>query len=509
MTLRSLAGPSAIVLLMTSTSLWADVTPEQVWQGWQDATTAMGNTVKAESTTRNGDTLVVTNISVGDASGGNLTIETISFTDNGDGTVGIELPDTYPITLTLPAAAGDAASTSTELLIDVAMPDATITASGVPEAINYKTDAPTLTLKLNAVNGASAEALNATAEAKLTGLAASSTVQTGTLQTYGQDFSLKSAEITAKGSDPSTGSTFDMTANLADLISKVTFSVPTDIGMTDTAGMLAKGLNLAGSFGFGATSFDVNASDAGKPTQILGGIASGSLNLTVDASKFDYATDTKGVTFKVASPDIPVADASISYGEAGFHLLLPVAKSDKPADFAFLLNLSDLSLSEDIWAQFDPSKGLSHAPATLVLDAKGKATMLQDLMADATEMGMGASGMSEMATPALLNALDLSNVTLKAAGAKVTAQGALTFDNADTTTFSGLPAPTGKIDIKALGVNALIDTLVKMGMVPQDQAMQGRMVLAMFANTSATADEMTSTLEFKDKHFFANGQQLQ
>jgi hypothetical protein len=48
-----------------------------------------------------------------------------------------------------------------------------------------------------------------------------------------------------------------------------------------------------------------------------------------------------------------------------------------------------------------------------------------------------------------------------------------------------------------------------MGLVPQDQADQGRMMVAMFANTSATADEMTSTLEFKDKHFFANGQQLQ
>jgi len=72
-----------------------------------------------------------------------------------------------------------------------------------------------------------------------------------------------------------------------------------------------------------------------------------------------------------------------------------------------------------------------------------------------------------------------------------------------------MPLPTGKIDIKATGVNALIDKLVSMGLVPQDQAMQGRMMLSMFANSSATNDEITSTLEFKDKHFFANGQQLQ
>jgi hypothetical protein len=39
--------------------------------------------------------------------------------------------------------------------------------------------------------------------------------------------------------------------------------------------------------------------------------------------------------------------------------------------------------------------------------------------------------------------------------------------------------------------------------------MGARMMMSMFANPGAAADELTSTLEFKDKHFFANGQQLQ
>ena len=57
--------------------------------------------------------------------------------------------------------------------------------------------------------------------------------------------------------------------------------------------------------------------------------------------------------------------------------------------------------------------------------------------------------------------------------AELTAQGNFTFDNSDLTTFAGIPAPTGKIDVKATGVNALLDTLVAMGLVPQDQADQG------------------------------------
>ena len=152
----------------------------------------------------------------------------------------------------------------------------------------------------------------------------------------------------------------------------------------------------------------------------------------------------------------------------------------------------------------DPKAALPHGPTSLIIDTKGRVTLTRDLTADASALEAGQTD-----RPGVLNALDLSQFNLKALGAEVQAQGAFTFDNSDLTTFSGVPLPTGKLDIKATGVNALLDTLVKMGLVPPDQAMQGRMMLAMFANTSTSADEMTSALEFKDKHFFANGQQLQ
>jgi hypothetical protein len=43
----------------------------------------------------------------------------------------------------------------------------------------------------------------------------------------------------------------------------------------------------------------------------------------------------------------------------------------------------------------------------------------------------------------------------------------------------------------------------------EEDATGARMMVAMFANPGAGEDELTSTLEFKDKHFFANGQQIQ
>ena len=62
--------------------------------------------------------------------------------------------------------------------------------------------------------------------------------------------------------------------------------------------------------------------------------------------------------------------------------------------------------------------------------------------------------------------------------------------------------------IRLTGGNTLMDKLVTMGLLSQDDVMGARMMLSMFANQTGE-DELTSTLEFKDKHFFANGQQLQ
>jgi hypothetical protein len=505
MTIRTLAGTSALVLLMSSTALLADVTPEQVWQGWQDAVTGMGNKVTVESATRDGNALVVTNITLGDPATSTVSLETISFEDNGDGTVGVVLPDAFPIKIHNAAAAGDATGKPTDIEFTVTAAGTTITASGTPEAISYKTDAPSVAVNLNTIDGASAEEKSAQFELVAQGVASTYGVTTGDLISLTEDLAAKSIALTVKGKNDTDGSSGDVKASLADLTSKWDIKAPKDMGKGQLTDALAAGFSVAGSFGFGTTSFDLNSVDtAGKSTQVTGGLASASLGLTMNASTFDYATDSKGAAFKVVSPDVPIPDASFSYGQAGLHLVMPVAKSDTPADFSFVVNLIDLAPSEAIWSMADPANALKHDPATLIIDTKGKATMTRDIFADAAALEGGST-----AAPGLLNALDLTNINLKALGAEIISSGAFTFDNSDMTTFSGVPAPTGKLDIKATGVNAVIDTLVKMGLVPQDQAMQYRMMLSMFANTSTTADEMTSTLEFKDKHFFANGQQLQ
>jgi hypothetical protein len=176
-----------------------------------------------------------------------------------------------------------------------------------------------------------------------------------------------------------------------------------------------------------------------------------------------------------------------------------------PGDFAFLTKLVDVTLSDDVWLQLDPEKVLPRDPATIVIDTKGKANWAFDILDPA-----GAEKLADGTAPAQLHALDVTDLTLKAAGAEVTGDGAFTFDNSDTTTFPGVPLPSGQMDLKIIGANGLVDRLVQLGLLPEDQAMYARMTMGLFANAVEGSDDtLTSTLEFKDKGLFLNGQRLQ
>jgi hypothetical protein len=117
--------------------------------------------------------------------------------------------------------------------------------------------------------------------------------------------------------------------------------------------------------------------------------------------------------------------------------------------------------------------------------------------------------MNSGAPPGALESLDIPALQLTIGGAELTGNGSLTFDNTDLTTFQGMPAPTGVINLALSGGNGLLDKLIALGLVPEDQAMGARMMMGMFARPGTEPDTLTSTLEFKDKGFFANGMQLQ
>ena len=100
--------------------------------------------------------------------------------------------------------------------------------------------------------------------------------------------------------------------------------------------------------------------------------------------------------------------------------------------------------------------------------------------------------------------LDITDISLKVAGAALDANGAFTFDNS-----MGIPMPLGTATVNVSGANALIDGLIATGLLQEQDAMSARMMMGMFM-TPTGDDSLTSKIEAKEGFaIFVNGQQIQ
>jgi Uncharacterized protein conserved in bacteria (DUF2125) len=493
-----LAGSTAAMAMLAANTALADVTAEEVWQNWQDFNASAGGTLTTASAARDGDTLVVKDLkTTSDTSGAKSesAIAELRLRDLGDGTVEITMSEEMSFTSSTAGTDGAPADGASGT---VKMPGLVTIASGTADETVYDTTIPSFEL-----------AMEPTTDGKPVGKigitltdAAMSYLLAGPADAKKMDGEFSSASAAINMDIAEDASTFKGAINAADVAGKMVGNfVGTD--MADMAAALAAGFALDSSFSYGAVNYDFDITDESGPAKLVGGSEGGAFQMTMDAAKIMMGGSGKNASISISGAQIPVPEVKLSYAETAFNFLMPVGKSDEPADFALLTKIVDLSVSEDIWGMIDPTGQIPHDPATLIVDAKGKAKVTTDLMDEAAMAALG--GMP----PGELQSLDVTEIRAKIAGAELTGTGAFTFDNTDLATFGGMPVPTGKLDLKLVGGNTLIDKLVAMGVVTEDDAMGARMMISMFANPGAGADELTSTLEFKDKHFFANGQQLQ
>ncbi len=283
-------------------------------------------------------------------------------------------------------------------------------------------------------------------------------------------------------------------------------STPGSVDMT----VVQSGMTMTASGTVDATVLDYSAASSG----VKGTFDSGTGPANIDAnmtnivggyafSATDFQTNFKSgagtISFTSAETPFPV---NIGFAELATDLKFPVGKADTPTPFTFLMKMVDFTLPEEAWAMADPTGQLPHDPATLVIDTTGMVRLLADYAATPAP--------GEVPPPPEFSAVSIKEIRLKLIGAELTGNGDLTLDNTDTVTFSGMPAPTGVMNFSLTGGNGVLDKLTAMGLVPEDQLFTVRAMMGVFATPAADgSDSMTSTVEFKDKGLFVNGQQLQ
>lgn len=499
---RLLSSSTALALVLASAAQ-ADVTPEEVWANWQALVTSAGQELTVGEVKRDGDTLAVTGlvITLKDDLGGAFAadIDTMNFKDNGDGTVAVTVAETYPMSITFPPDEEGPSS----LKLTVSQPGLLIGASGTAEATDYTFTAPTVTVTLDEILDQSGTKLDTQAELVLTDTTAAYKVsRDGETTQLDSSFSSKSVALNLAGKDPEGTGQGVISVTAADLAGTAKGTLLGADVMANLATALNQGFTTDSDFTFGALSFNADITDDTGPVKLVGTLGGGAFGIALDRNKMDYSTAATAGRLAVSGPEIPFPEVVLTFAESGFGFLMPVSKADTPQDFAFATRLVDFTISDEVWAMIDPGAALSREPATVIFDVKGTGFWTQDIMDPNVQMdGAGP--------PGELSSLDLTQVLVKAAGAEVGATGGLTFDNGNLESFGGMPAPTGTIDVTIKGVNALIDNLIAIGLLPEDQAMGARMMLGVFARPGAGPDELVSQIEFRDGGIFANGQQLQ
>jgi len=532
---------SALALAAMTAPAFADVTPEQVWQSWLDYYQSMGYTVTPGKQDTAGETLTLSDV---EFTGGpedsrvSMTVPQIALTGD-DGKVTTVFAETITGLATGKTEAGEAY----EVPFAVAMPGNRIVTSGAAEDMTHAFDYPQIDLTLTTMKSGDTEK---PLPIKL-GLADS----TGTFHVVAgapakYDYAMKSGQITFSGDIPETEGEkvkFDGTLDGAEILGEM--ALPQGVKPEeDMNAALKAGLAMSGTVKAGAlvASFDfAGTGDEGQPQTGAGKYDGKGFDLSFALSQdgMSYQAGSDAGRFELTTSDVPFP---INYAiESGsFDMQMPVMQSDEAQPFKFAYSLAGLTLGDAIWNLFDAQGQLPRDPASLDVDVTGTAKVTKDLFDqtaaddaaaddatapadatdDATAEGMadaapadGAEATAEADAEADAAAeqpfvpvdLAINQFALNALGAKVTAEGAVKApENGDMT------APIGQIDAHAEGLNGLIDKLGTMGLIPEDQIMGVRMMLAMFAKPEAEGeDKLVSKVEFKEGgSIFVNGQQM-
>jgi hypothetical protein len=496
-----LLAAGLLAALLVSTAAGAQVTPEQVWQNWKDLGASYGQTLTATSETREGDTLVVTGLVItqeDEELSTRATVDRIGFRDRGDGTVEITLSPQVPVAFR--ATPPDEPPFTVDLRLD--QPGLVIVASADASATRYDVSGPSIKATLD-VPPSDDDPADVEATVELLALAGQYSVSTDELSRITSEATADGLRLTVNAVDPNaeTGGTMVLNANVSGLAGKSTGAILSAEQMEDVSAALAAGYATDGTLSYAGGDFTADLTDTTGPTKVTGRFGPGNQSFGMNKDRLAVGGAGSDTEIRVSGATIPFPELVLSYAETAIDFFMPVSMSEVPQDFKLLARITDLAISDEVWAMFDPSAALPRDPATLVIDTVGQGRWLMDIFspeAAATDT-----------VPGELTALTINELLLRAVGASLTGQGALTFDNSDLTTFDGMPAPTGTLALTMVGANALLDRLSQSGLLPPDQVMGARMMMGLFGRPGEGPDTLTSSIEFKDKGLFVNGQQLQ
>ncbi|MBA3909377.1 MAG: hypothetical protein C0524_05700 [Rhodobacter sp.] len=478
----------------------AALTADQVWQSWKDAGALAGLEVSAATENRDGGVLTLNGVSIAPAGMAGITISDMVLTEASDGSVSI-----------VPGAdIGLAMSGDTKGSANVTHDGLVLTAREADGGLSYDFAAAKLDVVYDTtypsfpgVDGTTPPDAVSKGTVGFTDLTGNYSDTPGTNRTFGLDIaagsvaydtSLDDAGLEIKQQTKS--ETADITLSF-DLALPSTMSLAAMSGPADFGTALQEGLSISFASSQGETNGSMNQESPYFPMNLIIGAGSGESSGMFNKDAFTIKSTGAGLTVEATSAMMP-APIMVTSGPIEFAMTSPVIADEAAGDFGLVMKLSQFSVNEEAWAMFDPAGALPRDAADLAIDISGKTKIDIPAMIAADETG----AMPPMPAP---ENLDITELTLKVAGAALAGTGAFTFDNS-----MGMPAPIGEANVSVTGANALIDGLIATGLVAEEDAIGARMMMGAFMSPGAGPDELTSKIEAKPGfEIYVNGQRIQ
>ena len=470
--------------LIAGTAAHADLTAEQVWADWKaqlDLYSEDAVTIGAEETSSGTVTVRDINVSsVEDDVMIEMMIGNLNFNEQSDGSVRVTMQDSFPMIIT--------ADDGSVITIQFSQENLEMVVSGDPGQMEYDVSADNYTIAFqDMVNGD--VTVNGDASMVASDIAASYTVTTGELRDVSSDTSIGAIDVLVDFKIPGgNGDYITAAAKVTNIQSQSESTLPLSADLETPDDLFANKFSIAGGYIVDSADYVFDVNTDGE--QVAGSISTGTVTLTgeLNDTTVGYDSQTLDLAVNVQTSQLPFP-VEVKMSEYGTGFRMPVGVTDAPSDFGFKLNLVDLVVGDALWNLFDSGNVLPRDPATLQIALSGKAKALFNMLDPEQQMLMADNEM-----PFELSSVSLDTLKIMAAGALFTGTGAFTFDNEDTQSFAPLPRPEGDASFEITGLNALLDNLVAMGLVPEQDIMGPRMMMGMFARSTGD-DQMAIDID--------------
>lgn len=480
----------------------ADVTAADVWSNQQAFYTAMGVTLSGDLS---GDQLVTPELNVilpqGIASFRMTTDSAVTLADNGNGTVTVSYPS--PMKIMIEGGAQGEGSFAADFTMT--HDGYTIIASGEPGDIAYESNVRNIRFEAGDItmDDPMSEKMTFEGFATFTEWVGTSQVTEGNVIAYTANSTVGDSVIDINFDIDNVASRTLQTA--APVQSVVALSLP--VGGSDV-------MNLSAAMrdGFSVLIDSTGGGNSSETVTTMNGESMSTQNTSIGAQTFSLEMGENGLVIDAETSDFNLSmnDPMLFPGDLDFAMDsvtasydVPLNASEDPQDFRVATSLTGFTVGDAIWDLFDPAGQLPRDPAEISFDVTGMGTNATDLL--------DIMAMSQMFGPPAveIDEVTIENLRIAAAGAEVMAQGAMTFDWTDFQTIPGIARPEGQVTVNLNGVNALMDKLSAMGLIPEEELMMPRMMMGMFS-TPVGDDMLETVLEVNSEgHVLANGQRLQ